>query len=586
MHGESEKKEPVAEATTNNSDTASIEKTAGVAKIEGVTLAWSKVGLWTAWAGIMLLAVAVSLDSQTIYSYQPMATSTFGAHSLLATIGTVQNIMYAVTKPPVAKIADVFGRFEAFTFSVVLLTLGFILEAASQDIGTFAAAQIFYVAGQVGIQFMQQIFAADTTNLKWRALFNALPLAPFLFTTWCGAPIVERVLRDSTWRWGYGMYAIIIPACAIPLLISLGYHQHKASKAGVISNKDKNSALLRDPVALFSQLDILGLTLFTAGLTLVLLPMTLAARYPDKWASSHIIVMLVVGVICLIVFPIWEVYFAKTPILSLDLLKDRTVLGGCGVVFFAFCAFYIYQPYFYSYLVVVRGHSYKAATNIVLASSFASTASGLIIAFAVRYTGNYKWVVVAGICIKIIGGGLMFRYRDIDSSTAQLVMGQVIFGIGTGLLNVIQVGVQAAVKHRDVASVTALLATGYSVGGAVGDSISGGIWTNLLPQKLALHLPNSNATEIASIRDNFVVASSTYLMGSAERTGINRAYDEVMRIQLMVALILLFVPLGFIAITKDINLKEADENNDYGGVVIGNHGRTGRQHDEGVETKN
>lgn len=75
-------------------------------------------------------------------------------------------------------------------------------------------------------------------------------------------------------------------------------------------------------------------------------------------------------------------------------------------------------------------------------------------------------------------------------------------------------------------------------------------------------------------------------MGSAERTGINRAYDEVMRIQLMVALILLFVPLGFIAITKDINLKEADENNDYGGVVIGNHGRTGRQHDEGVETKN
>lgn len=53
-----------------------------------------------------------------------------------------------------------YSRFEAFTFSVVLLTLGFILEAASQDIGTFAAAQIFYVAGQVGIQFMQQIFAA------------------------------------------------------------------------------------------------------------------------------------------------------------------------------------------------------------------------------------------------------------------------------------------------------------------------------------------------------------------------------------------------------------------------------------------
>lgn len=108
MAGESEKHNPNAVASAG-SDTASVEKTAGVSKIEGVTLAWSAKGLWIAWAGIMLLAVAVSLDSQTIYSFQPYATSTFGAHSLLATIGTVQNIMYAVTKPPVAKIADVFG---------------------------------------------------------------------------------------------------------------------------------------------------------------------------------------------------------------------------------------------------------------------------------------------------------------------------------------------------------------------------------------------------------------------------------------------------------------------------------------------
>lgn len=244
------------------------------------------------------------------------------------------------------------------------------------------------------------------------------------------------------------MYAIIVPICAIPLLISLGYHQRKASKSGVISNKDQNSSLLRNPAALLTQLDLFGLLLFTAGLTLVLLPMTLAARFPDKWSSPHIIVMLVVGVVCLIAFPVWEIKFAKSPILSLELLKNRTVVGGSGVVFFAFCSFYIYQPYYYSYLVVARGHSFKAATNIVLASSFASTASGVLIAFAVKYTGNYKWIVLVGICVKIIGGGLMVKYRNIDSSIAQLVIGQVILGVGTGFLNVVVVGVQAAVKHK------------------------------------------------------------------------------------------------------------------------------------------
>lgn len=39
----------------------------------------------------------------------------------------------------------------------------------------------------------------------------------------------------------------------------------------------------------------------------------------------------------------------------------------------------------------------------------------------------------------------------------------------------------------DVASVTAILATGYSVGGAVGDSISGGIWTSNHPFLLLLY---------------------------------------------------------------------------------------------------
>lgn len=244
------------------------------------------------------------------------------------------------------------------------------------------------------------------------------------------------------------MYAIIVPICAIPLLISLGYHQRKASKAGMIANRDQNSSLLRNPAALLTQLDLFGLLLFTAGLTLVLLPMTLAARFPDKWSSPHIITMLVVGVVCLVAFPVWEVKFAKSPILSLELLKNPTVLGGSGVVFFAFCSFYIYQPYYYSYLVVARGHSFKAATNIVLASSFASTASGVLIAFAVKYTGNYKWIVLGGICIKILGGGLMVKYRNIDSSILQLLIGQVILGIGTGFLNVVVVGVQAAVKHK------------------------------------------------------------------------------------------------------------------------------------------
>lgn len=46
------------------------------------------------WAGLFLLAIAVSLAGQTIISYQPYALSEFNAHSMLSVIGTVQYILY------------------------------------------------------------------------------------------------------------------------------------------------------------------------------------------------------------------------------------------------------------------------------------------------------------------------------------------------------------------------------------------------------------------------------------------------------------------------------------------------------------
>ncbi|EHK97102.1 putative Siderophore iron transporter mirC [Glarea lozoyensis 74030] len=64
-----------------------------------------------------------------------------------------------------AKVADVFGRLEAFTFSVFLYILGYIQMATSNNVESFAAAQIFYSAGSTGLQILQQIFIADTSDL-------------------------------------------------------------------------------------------------------------------------------------------------------------------------------------------------------------------------------------------------------------------------------------------------------------------------------------------------------------------------------------------------------------------------------------
>lgn len=67
--------------------------TPGVQMVENILRLWSTSGLAVAWASMLLIAIAVSLDGQTVSSYQPYALSSFNAHSMLAAISTLQNIL-------------------------------------------------------------------------------------------------------------------------------------------------------------------------------------------------------------------------------------------------------------------------------------------------------------------------------------------------------------------------------------------------------------------------------------------------------------------------------------------------------------
>lgn len=97
-----------------------------------------------------------------------------------------------------AKIANVFGRLEGFSISVFLYVIGCIQMAGSKNVRAFASAQIFYSAGSTGLQILQQIFIADTSDLLNRALFSSLPDVPFLITVWVGAPVASSLLNNAT----------------------------------------------------------------------------------------------------------------------------------------------------------------------------------------------------------------------------------------------------------------------------------------------------------------------------------------------------------------------------------------------------
>lgn len=78
---------------------------------------------------------------------------------------------------------------------------------------------------------------------------------------------------------------------------------------------------------------------------------------------------------------------------------------------------------------------------------FTAVSGQLLAALLVKYFGRYKLVVVFGVCLKILGGGLLYRYRRADQYLGQIIVSQIVMGAGEGVLNTIQAGMQAAVNQ-------------------------------------------------------------------------------------------------------------------------------------------
>lgn len=80
-------------------------------------------------------------------------------------VQVVQGILFAVVKTPMAKVANAFGRPEAFTLALVLLCVGYLQMALSGGVTAYASAQIFSASGTTGLLILQQIFVAGTDVL-------------------------------------------------------------------------------------------------------------------------------------------------------------------------------------------------------------------------------------------------------------------------------------------------------------------------------------------------------------------------------------------------------------------------------------
>lgn len=159
----------------------------------------------------------------------PFATSAYKKHTLVATIGVISAVVAAVTQPIVGKISDLASRPAALCFIVVMYTVGYIIVAASKRVSDVVVGLALNQFGQLGIRQMCILLVADITPLEWRGVGQALTSVPWILSAFIAGYISQGInaYSQSGWRWGYGIFTIVVPVCIAPTIAFLFWGQSK-----------------------------------------------------------------------------------------------------------------------------------------------------------------------------------------------------------------------------------------------------------------------------------------------------------------------------------------------------------------------
>lgn len=550
---------PVAVPTTAADAVRNI-KSPGVARVEALAAILTLPDRIAIFLGVFLAAYAYGLDGTLRGTYQVHATGSFGEHSLTATVNIIRAVIGAATQPTAGKIADVFGRIELILTSVVFYVIGTVVEATAQNVTTMAAGIAIYQIGYTIIVLLVEVIVADITSTRARLFFSYIPGLPFIINTWVSGNIAEAVLGATTWRWGYGMWCIIYPVCTLPLVFSLFIVSLRAKRAGFLDDYRSSFQVLgmrNFTLELFWLLDMVGIVLLCAVFALILVPFTIAGGVDTQWGTAKVIAPIVIGFLCIPVFIFWELK-APHPLIPFKLMKDRSVWSPICIAIMLNFAWYLQGDYLYTNLVVAFGFSTKDATRINSLYSFCSTVVGPLLGLVVFKVRRLKYFIVAGTALFMVAFGLLIRFRGStgsESGKVGVIAAQVVLGIAGGMFPYpAQASLQVELQHENLAVMTGVFLAMYNIGAAFGNTVSGAIWTQTLPQFLSEQLGDPDL--VAAVYGDPLVEAIKYPMGSPNRVGIVAAYRQANRL-LCITGICLCVPLiGFAVALRNPRLDD------------------------------
>jgi len=304
--------------------------------------------------------------------------------------------------------------------------------------------------------------------------------------------------------------------------------------------------------------DWLGSVLFIGSTTSFLIPITWGG-VSYAWNSWRTLVPLIIGVVGLVFFVVYEEKFAKEPLIRMDVFKNRTAAASYfettihGMILW--CILY-YLPLYYE---TVKGETPILSGVSLFPETFTVAPAAMVTGILITKTGRYRWAIWGGWFLTTFGSGLLCLLKA-DTPTVAWVFLNLISGLGLGILfPSMAFSIQAATTNKDLAFAVALFSFFRAFGQAIGVAIGGTIFQNEMKKKLLTHpLLAPKAGEYSADASSLVQIVKTMAAGE-EKTQLIQSYSDALQIVWAVMTGLAFLGLLSSLLIKGLDLDRALE---------------------------
>jgi len=431
--------------------------------------------------GLLLAALLAAIDQTIVGTAEPRIIAQLSGFDRYPWIATAYLLTSTVSVPIFASLSDLHGRKPFFLGGATLFVAMSALCGAAGTI-TFlpidGMGQLILFRGLQGVgagMVMGLLFTivgdifSPAERGRYQGLFAAVWGVASIF-----GPTLGGWLTDH-WSWR-ACFWVNLPVGAVAVAAIYFEFPHLKPRGST------------------RRIDWGGFATLIGTVVPLLLALTWATQY--GWTSTRVDSLLLLSAAMLAVFLYTESKAAE-PVIPLVIFRNP-IIAICSV-----CAFVlgigmfgviIYLPLFMQGILGVSAtQSGNLLTPLMLGAVIGSITAGQTIS----RTGKYKALALAG-TVLVAGGMVLFARMDLTTSSAYVVYGMVIAGLGMGLLQpVYTIAVQNVAPRRQMGAATSSTIFFRSIGSTVGVAAFGSLmltrYHSVFSQGMTVRVPAAAA---------------------------------------------------------------------------------------------